>query len=673
MRHPTLVLVTAVLSLAAVARGGEPVTLPGLLAEMVDRDSLARLPAPAFRCLQASSYDRAQTDPADPKTWFANHDYEQFIRTETNEGRKEWVVMEHQGPGCIARFWIPLLGAKNNQLIRFYFDGAKTPSLALKINDLLSGRGFVKPPFAFVASDEKATEGVGADLYLPIPFASGCKITLDQLPFYYNINYRAYEPGTKVKTFTMADYEAAAEKLEQTSKALDRTAQVYLAPPAYEARRKVSPAADLPTDLPSGSYAVRTLEVQIDPKDAPQVLRSAVLVATFDGEPTIWCPLGEFFGCGTRLHPVEDWDRSVAADGKLTARWVMPYQKSGIIAIKNLGKKGVAVRLAASLGPWKWNDRSMHFHASWRHQYPIETKAAAGTMDWNYLETTGQGVYVGDTLTAFSPSPAWYGEGDERVYVDGEKLPSHMGTGTEDYYGYAWGMARHFGSPFISMPQRDGASREDWRGYTTTSRLRLLDGVPWQRSLKFDMEIWDWAATKLAYSVGTFWYARPGAGSNRRPMPEEAARPIPELPAKFKIAGAVECEQMKIVAKSKGLPVETQTDILEWSNATQLFVRGNRVGDFVELLIPADRTGPKKIVLHATKSWDYGILRFSVNGQAAKDYDAYNATSVLSGPIELGTFAPKDGRFILRVEVVGANPAAKGTKAYFGLDAVTLH
>ncbi len=47
MRHPTLVLVTAVLSLAAIARGGEPVTLPGLLAEMVDRDSLARLPAPA--------------------------------------------------------------------------------------------------------------------------------------------------------------------------------------------------------------------------------------------------------------------------------------------------------------------------------------------------------------------------------------------------------------------------------------------------------------------------------------------------------------------------------------------------------------------------------------------------------------------------------------------------
>ena len=43
-----------------------------------------------------------------------------------------------------------------------------------------------------------------------------------------------------------------------------------------------------------------------------------------------------------------------------------------------------------------------------------------------------------------------------------------------------------------------------------------------------------------------------------------------------------------------------------------------------------------------------------------------------SGPIELGVFEPKDGQFILRIEVVGANAASKGTKSYFGLDCVTL-
>jgi hypothetical protein len=659
--------------LAASARGGQPVTLPSLVLEMVDRDGLARLPAVPFRCLQASSYDRAQTDPANLNTWFANQDYEQFIRTETNDGRKEWVIMDQRGPGCITRFWIPLHGPKKDQLIRFYFDGSATPSLTMKINELLSGRGIAKPPFAFVASDEKTTEGVGGNLYLPIPYASGCKITLDQVPFYYNINYRAYEPGTQVKTFTMADYEAATAAITQTAGVLKAMGSV--AGPA-ESRKEavIEPGAEATIDLPAGAHAVRTLEVQIDPRAAPQVLRSAVLVASFDGQPTVWCPLGEFFGCGARLHPVEDWDRSVAADGKLTARWVMPYQASGRVAVKNCGKTSLTVKLAATVGPWQWDDRSMHFHATWRHQYPVETKRAAGTMDWNYLETSGQGVYVGDTLTVFSQSSDWYGEGDERVYIDGEKMPSHMGTGTEDYYGYAWGMAHEFSSAFLSMPRRDSTGRGDWRGYTTTSRLRLLDGIPWRRSLKVDMEIWDWAATKLAYSAGAFWYARPGGDCNRRPMPEAAAGEIVEMPPKFKIAGAIECEQMKVVAKSPGLALETQSNILEWSGETQLFFRGNKVGDFVELLIPAKGTGPQKIVLYATKSRDYGVMRFSIHGQAAgKDFDAYSAESVLSGPIELGTFEPKDGHLLLRVKVVGANPSALGTKAYFGLDAVTLH
>ena len=71
---------------------------------------IARLPDPAYTCLQASSHDRRQTDPQDAKTWHANDDHDQFIRIETNQGRKEWVLMEHQGRGrwCASgrRCWI---------------------------------------------------------------------------------------------------------------------------------------------------------------------------------------------------------------------------------------------------------------------------------------------------------------------------------------------------------------------------------------------------------------------------------------------------------------------------------------------------------------------------------------------------------------------------------------
>jgi hypothetical protein len=77
------------LGLAGFA-AAEEVSLQALLTEMVDRDAIARRPAPAFVCKQSSSYDRLQKTPADPAGWFANKDHDQFIRTEENNGHKEW-------------------------------------------------------------------------------------------------------------------------------------------------------------------------------------------------------------------------------------------------------------------------------------------------------------------------------------------------------------------------------------------------------------------------------------------------------------------------------------------------------------------------------------------------------------------------------------------------------
>ena len=91
------------------------VSLQSLLEEMLDREAPARWPIPAYACKQASSHDRRKQDPKDAEGWHSNTDYGQFIRTEVNEGRQEWVIMEDQGPGAIVRFWIPLLAEKDQQ------------------------------------------------------------------------------------------------------------------------------------------------------------------------------------------------------------------------------------------------------------------------------------------------------------------------------------------------------------------------------------------------------------------------------------------------------------------------------------------------------------------------------------------------------------------------------
>src|SRR5665213_2156977 len=132
-------MLSLVLGLIIAGGGQAPpsVTIQSLLREMGDRAVFARLPSIRYKQLQASSYDRAETDPNDAKTWFANADYGQFIRTEQREGKTEWVVMEHDGPGAITRIWTPLLAEKDNMLVRFYFDGSDKPAIEEKFNDLM--------------------------------------------------------------------------------------------------------------------------------------------------------------------------------------------------------------------------------------------------------------------------------------------------------------------------------------------------------------------------------------------------------------------------------------------------------------------------------------------------------------------------------------------------------
>ena len=666
---------------AAGAAGA--VTLESLLAEMVDRDRLARWPDPFYLCKQFSSYNRLAKTPDDPQGWFANGDQGYFLRTETNAGRAEWVLMDHAGPGCIARIWSPdrrLLAGKETGTVRFYLDGSAEPALEAPFLDFLSGKAFAGPPFAYVSQ----RSGV---LFLPIPFAKGCKVTLDEKPFYYIITYRSYEKGTKVETFSKDAFEKARATVESVGRTLleapDATGGTTAA-----MEKRVAPGGSESVALPAGPAAVRGLRVTLDPCDE-QALRSTVLVMEADGETTVWCPAGDFFGSGVGLNPFKGWYRTVEKDGMLSCRWVMPYRASASLAVLNLGERPVAVTLAATIGPWAWDARSMHFHANWRQQYPLATRPQS---DWNYIDVRGHGVYVGDTLAIMNPVAKWWGEGDEKIWVDDEAFPSHFGTGTEDYYGYAWGGRSNdfYAWPFHAQPLCGPATF----GHNTQTRTRALDAIPFTKHLQLDMEVWHQLDCQEAYAVATYWYARPGATSNRGPEPAEAGRAVPAPPAEppplplpprpgprpavpakpVKIPGAIEFEMLEPTAKSDGVALMLQAmSQHRWSAGRQWLVRTLKVGDFVEFALPAPTADPQTITLHATKACDYGQFRISVNGKPVEGtFDFYGPDVVKTGPVLLGTHRPEGGRFVLRFEVVGSNAAAVGEKTFLGLDAAVL-
>ena len=138
-------------------------------------------------------------------------------------------------------------------------------------------------------------------------------------------------------------------------------------------------------------------------------------------------------------------------------------------------------------------------------------RGAAGYYDLNWVRLQGCGYLVGNTLALDnSGSDKWWGEGDEKIYVDGEAFPSYFGTGTEDFFGYAWGYGEPFTAhPFLVLPI-SGSVLTAGRRLVTTVRTRRLDAVPFATSLKLDVEVWHQDDCTMDYAPATFWYARPG-------------------------------------------------------------------------------------------------------------------------------------------------------------------
>lgn len=102
------VAVLVLISTTAFAQ--KPVSVESLLNEMINHGERARFPEPAFTCKQFSSYDRATVAKDDPGGWFANDDRSMFIRVEKLNGRREFVMMDAEGPGAIVRFRMTFAG-----------------------------------------------------------------------------------------------------------------------------------------------------------------------------------------------------------------------------------------------------------------------------------------------------------------------------------------------------------------------------------------------------------------------------------------------------------------------------------------------------------------------------------------------------------------------------------
>ncbi len=686
-----LIVLAAILWIAAPAAQAEEISFESLLREMVDRDRLARFPAPYYTCLQFSSYDRDSTE-RDKEGWFANWDRSQFIRADRKGERTEHVLMDADGPGAVVRFWGTWHGPKGrpftNGTLRVYLDNGDAPVIEGPIVEIISGGALTGEPLSASCSPLTEFKRRAHNLYLPIPYAKHCTITYESEAItdagaregealYYQINYRTYDRSAEVKTFSHEDLKRAGPLLARVQRDLARSPGAAGELDDRIGAQRLAPGGSLEFEL-EGPAAIRELALNLGAADREQTLRSTVVEISFDGKRTVWCPVGDFFGTGHRLSPYKTWYTEVTRDGTMACYWVMPFAESARIAFRNLGDQPVDVNLGlVRSGEWTWDDRSLYFHAAWRQYAHRRTRAHKGMSgehaeDLNYIEIRGAGRFVGDALAVFNGAKAWWGEGDEKIYVDSEAFPSHIGTGTEDYYSYAWCRPEFFETPFHAQPE-GGGNLEG--GFSVNCRFRSLDAIPFKRSLRFDMELWHWAATRINFAPVTIWYAMPGASWNAEPAIDEARRAVPrsrdDVNLVVGVEGAVEGETMKIADHEGGTTEIQEEEKYGWSRNRQLWWKDAKPGDTLVVELDAPRTGTYRITGAFTFAKDYGIVRVAVNGRSlTKDLDFYNH-EVETRDVDLGVFELKKSRNRLRITIAGANEAAE-KRHMFGLDYLLL-
>ncbi|MHC4513890.1 MAG: glycoside hydrolase family 172 protein [Planctomycetota bacterium] len=587
------------------------VTTGSLLREMTDLANLTQYPDPPYQTVQFSGYDRGSKGPYLPG-WFANNDgfggerVPGFLRVQKKPGADgvgTWVMVDVSGPGAIVRTWTARISGK----IRLFLDGSEEP--------LYSGpaQAFLQRPFVAVGGDEKKRHGFSQrDAgYFPIPFARSCLMLWTgklKDTHFYQIQVRRYEQGASVETFSRKALQTYATDIANAAGALttrDRDRDKEAAPVAREKlriderlkqgeRKQVLSYSKAPA-------AVGRLSLQLEGTDLARGLRGTVVRIYFDksANPQVEAPLGDFFGAGPGVNPYDSLPMSVLPDGRMVSRWVMPFRQQVLVEVENWSGQDVLVAGEVDIRDYKWEaGRSMHFFGHWRVDHDLRGQGGKGAYDLPYLCAIGKGVYVGTTAMLMNPTAVpteyggWWGEGDEKIWVDSETFPSTFGTGSEDFFNYSWSVPDIFAHAYCAQPLTTGPGN---RGYVTNLRWQILDAIPFEKNVFFFMEVYTHMKVEgLSYGRMSYYYAFPHVRNDHVPLTPTKVR-IPPLPAwqpraAFGARGAAFFQAEELQARCSGGKVRRVRQAI-CAGGSLLSWEGQASKDDLQLTVPVKAKG----------------------------------------------------------------------------------
>ena len=388
-------------------------------------------------------------------------------------------------------------------------------------------------------------------------------------------------------------------------------------------------------------------------------------------QPDVEAPVGEFFACGFGMRMEVQSLPVIVDDGDAyNCFWRMPFRTAARIEIVNQSDKDIAL-LYYNID-WlqkKVAEDTPYFCAQYNQAYPAERGK-----DYVILDAEGKGHYVGTTLFVRSRSPEWFGEGDEKVYIDGEKKASIWGTGTEDYFLAAWGLKKnstlYFGTPWA----------EEWGilGQRTAAyRWHVQDPLVFDKSIRFTIEHYGWLPVdenpkgvrdswnerEDDFASVAYWY-QVGPAKRFANVPPAKERNLPSLDLTTPATGSLDARlrgQGEASVQKGGL----------WPESGQVFFRPASAGEgWYEVPFEVKVREPRRLVLTLTRSYDYGIYQVFVDGvKVGEPIDLYSTdTRVKEYP--LLDFWPEPGQHKVRLQLTGKSDKSGGD--YLGVVSVLL-
>ncbi|HEX6637003.1 MAG TPA: glycoside hydrolase family 172 protein [Steroidobacteraceae bacterium] len=179
---------------------------------------------------------------------------------------------------------------------------------------------------------------------------------------------------------------------------------------------------------------------------SPKMLRGLRLDMYWDGAktPAVSAPLGDFFGVGLgQVVAFQSVFFSSPQGRSFNASLPMPFRRGMRIVLTNESGQDqpqVYYDVDFTVGDRLPAD-ALYLHAVFRRENPTKMQR-----DYEILpRVAGKGRYLGANVGVIVDGArygaTWWGEGEVKIYLDGDRaLPTLAGTGAEDYIGTGYGL-----------------------------------------------------------------------------------------------------------------------------------------------------------------------------------------------------------------------------------------